>query len=306
MDRKKISWVLPIYNEEKNIPALYEALQKLRTAVTSKYDTEFIFVDDGSKDRSLALLTELYEKDKEVKVLSFSRNFYHQMAITAGLDLATTADAIIFMDTDLQDPPEICLELIEAWENGYDVAYAKRRSRKDGFLKKFTAYWFYRILRSFADIDIPEDTGDFRLISKPVADALRQFPERHRFIRGLVSYIGFKQTPVLFDRNERAAGKTGYTLKKMLRLAEDALTGFSIAPIMMVGTAGTVLAAAGFIAAIVGLVTGHLTVSALGYGTVLTGIIMISLSVIGQYVGKTYQQVQGRPLYIVKTRLVRE
>jgi dolichol-phosphate mannosyltransferase len=217
--------------------------------------------------------------------------------------MASTADAVIFMDADLQDPPEVCFELIAAWEKGFDVAYAKRRTRQDGFLKKFTAHWFYRILRTFADIDIPEDTGDFRLISKQVADTLRQFPERHRFIRGLVSYIGFKQTPVLFDRHERFAGKTGYTLKKMLRLAEDGLTGFSVAPIMLIGTLGTILAGVGLLSSIIGLYLQHLTVVSLGYMTILTGVMMISLTVIGQYVGKTFQQIQGRPLYIVKTKL---
>jgi dolichol-phosphate mannosyltransferase len=306
MNRKKISWVLPIFNEEKNLATLYEAIQKLRSKIIEKYDTEFIFVDDGSKDRSLELLAKLYEKDKEVKVLSFSRNFGHQMAITAGLDIALESDAVIFMDSDLQDPPEVCFELIEAWEKGFDVVYAKRRTRKDTFFKKLTAYWFYRILRTFADIDIPEDTGDFRLISKQVANTLRQFPERHRFIRGLVSYIGFKQTAVLFDRHERTAGATGYTLKKMLRLAEDGLIGFSIAPIMLIGSLGAVLATVGFTAAVVGLIISNLTLISLGYMTVLTGILMISLTIIGQYVGKTFQQIQGRPLYIVKTKLDRE
>lgn len=302
MNSKKISWVLPIYNEEKNILALYQELQKLQSQVSGKYETELVFVDDGSKDTSLEMLRELYEKDGTVKVLALSRNFGHQMAITAGLDSAT-GDAIIFMDTDLQDPPSICLELIEKWEAGYDVAYAKRRSRKDGFFKKLTAHLFYRILQKFADISIPEDTGDFRLISRQVADTLRQFPERHRFIRGLVSYIGFNQVAVLFDRHKRKAGKTGYSLKKMVKLAEDALTGFSLVPIMIVGVSGTLLALAGGTGAIVGLFAQNQLLVGLGYATILTGIILIALSTIGQYIGKTFQQVQGRPLYIVKSKL---
>jgi len=302
MNLKKISWVLPIFNEEVLIPTLYKELQKLQSKIKEKYETELVFVDDGSKDKSLEMLSLLFEQDKTVKVLAFSRNFGHQMAITAGLD-AATGDAVIFMDTDLQDPPSVCLELIEKWEAGYDVAYAKRRSRKDSFLKKFTAYIFYRLLRKFVDISIPEDTGDFRLISRQVADTLRQFPERHRFIRGLVSYIGFKQIAVLFDRQERKAGTTGYSLKKMVKLAEDALTGFSLAPIMIVGVSGTLLAIVGGAGVIVGLFAQNLTLVALSYATILTGIILIALSTIGQYIGRTYQQVQGRPLYIVKSKL---
>lgn len=298
----KISWVLPIYNEEENIPKLYSALKSLEKKLAGTYQVEFVFVDDGSRDKSLSLVTELFKNDKAVKVLSFSRNFGHQMAITAGLD-AATGDAIIFMDADLQDPPEVSLDLIEAWEQGSDVAYAKRRTRMDGFLKKFTAYWFYRILRKFAEVEIPADTGDFRLISKQVAETLKGFPERHRFIRGLVSYIGFTQTPVLFDRKERVAGKSGYSIKKMFKLAEDAFTGFSLAPIMIVGFSGTGLAITGFIGTVTGLISQHTVLILLGYMTILVGTILIALATVGQYIGRTYQQVQGRPLYIVKKKL---
>ncbi|MFZ6022713.1 MAG: glycosyltransferase family 2 protein [Patescibacteria group bacterium] len=302
MTKKRISWVIPIYNEETNIPALYDEITKLRKEVEQNYLCEFVFVNDGSKDNSQKLLEELFATDKDVRVLSFSRNFGHQMAITAGLDHAT-GDAIIFIDADLQDPPSVCLELIKEWEKGNDVVYAKRRTRKDSFMKKFTAYWFYRILRKFADIKIPEDTGDFRLISRQVADVLRQFPERHRFIRGLVSYVGFTQTAVLFDREERKSGKSGYSIKKMLKLAEDAFTGFSLAPIMLIGTSGTLLAFAGMIGVIIGLITSTTLVTALSYATILTGVLLVSLATVGQYIGRTYQQVQGRPLYIVKKLL---
>ena len=302
MAKQKISWVIPVYNESENITRLYKELNSLREHFKNDFTSEFVFVEDGSKDNSLELLTLIYEKDKDVKVVSFSRNFGHQMAITAGLD-AATGDAIIFMDADLQDPPSVCYELVTEWQNGNDVVYAKRRSRKDSFTKKITAYWFYRILRQFAEIDIPEDTGDFRLISKQVADTLRSFPERHRFIRGLISYIGFKQKAVLFDRNDRTAGQSGYTIKKMMRLAEDAFTGFSMAPIMMVGVAGSILALVGIISAIISLIGQSLTGAAMGYATVLVGVVLLSLATIGQYIGRTFQQVQGRPLYIVKTRL---
>ncbi|MCC7303805.1 glycosyltransferase family 2 protein [bacterium] len=301
MASQKVSWILPIFNEAENLPKLYDALKKLQKQLPN-YDTEFIFVDDGSKDSSPEILEELYKKDNAVKVLFFSRNFGHQMAITAGLD-AATGDAIIFMDADLQDPPEVCLELIAAWEQGSDVAYAKRRKRMDGILKKFTAYWFYRILRRFSDIEIPADTGDFRLISRQVAETLKTFPEKHRFLRGLVSYIGFKQTPVLFDRKGRSAGESGYSLKKMMRLAEDAFTGFSLAPIALVGYSGTLLAAGGFMGTIIGLLLANSIIVLLGYGTLLTSIVLLALAAIGQYIGRTYQQVQGRPLYILKKKL---
>lgn len=303
MAMKKISWVLPIFNEQENLPRLYSALQILREHLKERYLVEFIFVDDGSKDNSLEQLTKLYEKDPDVNVLSFSRNFGHQIAITAGLD-AATGDAIIFMDADLQDPPEVCYDLITAWEQGSDVAYAKRRKRKDSFLKKLTAYIFYRVLRKFAEIDIPADTGDFRLITRQVADTLKTFPEKHRFMRGLVSYIGFKQTPVLFDRNERKAGKSGYSIKKMFRLAEDAFTGFSLAPIMIVGVLGTLLALIGLAGTVLGLFLPSELLIIISFMTALSGVIMVSLATIGQYIGRTYQQVQDRPLYILQKKLL--
>jgi len=302
MSKQKVSWVIPVFNEIDNLPRLFDALNELAQVIETKYVSEFVFIDDGSRDLSLSFLSEKFAQDSRVKVLSFSRNFGHQMAITAGLDHAT-GDAIIFMDADLQDPPKVSLKLIDQWERGFDVVYAKRHTRKDGFLKKVTAYWFYRILRKFAEIDIPADTGDFRLISRRVADTLRQFPERHRFIRGLVSYIGFPQTAVMFDRDNRFAGKSGYSVKKMLKLAEDAFTGFSLAPIMIVGVAGSALALVGIVGTIVGIVSRTVISMALGYATILTGVILIALSIIGQYIGRTYQQVQGRPLYILKEKL---
>jgi len=302
MSKQKVSWVIPVFNEIENLPRLFEELRKLAQAIELTYDSEFVFVDDGSRDKSYQYLAQQFQQDKRVKVIGFSRNFGHQIAITAGLDHAT-GDAVIFIDADLQDPPNVSLELIKKWEQGFDVVYAKRHARNDGFIKKFTAHWFYRILRKFADIDIPADTGDFRLISKRVAETLRKFPERHRFIRGLVSYIGFPQTAVLFDRDKRHAGKSGYSIKKMLRLAEDAFTGFSLAPIMIVGVSGTLLSLVGMVGTIIGLFSQNAMTVTLGYGTILTGVIMISLSTIGQYIGRTYQQVQGRPLYIVKETL---
>lgn len=299
MTKMKISWVLPIYNESSILPLLYKELEKLAKALSTSYDAEFIFVNDGSKDNSIDLLVDLQTHDSRVKVIDLSRNFGHQIAISAGLD-ATTGDAVIFMDSDLQDPPSVCLDLIKEWEKGVDVVYAKRRTRKDSVMKRLTAYVFYRMLNRFSDIVIPEDTGDFRLISRQVAEVLKSFPERHRFVRGIISYIGFTQKPVLFDREDRKAGKSGYSLSKMVKLAEDALTGFSLAPIFMVGIAGTLLAIAGIFVSIIGLLYANILISGLGFCTALSGILMISMATIGQYTGRTYQEAQRRPLYIVR------
>jgi len=295
-----ISWILPIYNEEENIPRLIKTLFKLKDALKSKFNTEFVFINDGSSDNSLQILKEYYSVNNDVKIIDFSRNFGHQVAITAGLDKAK-GDALIFMDTDLQDPPEISLELVKEWENGVDVVYAKRRSRKDSLLKKLTAFIFYRILKKTSEFEIPTDTGDFRLISRRVADILKTFPEKHRFIRGLVSYIGFSQKAVLFDRNERNAGETGYSIRKMFKLAADAFTGFSLAPIRFVGTVGvsfSLISVPLLIAGIYFLNNYMFLISAFAF---FSGTILIAMSIIGQYIGRTYQETQQRPLYIVRS-----
>lgn len=302
--KQKIAWIIPIYNEELNIPRLIETLDLLSKKIETRYEIEYVFVDDGSKDQSMHLLEQIYNERTNVKVLSFSRNFGHQMAITAGLD-AASADAYIFIDADLQDPPDVSLELIAKWEEGYDVVYAQRRSRKDTFFKKMTAHFFYRILNHFSDVDIPADTGDFRLITEQVAQVLRGLKEKHRFIRGLVSYIGFSQTAVLFDRNERKAGVSGYSLKKMIKLASDALTGFSLSPLSLINTAGCWLFGIGFLAVLVSAILQQWVALVVAVMTVLSGVNLLALGVIGQYVGKTFQEAQSRPLYIVKKKLVR-
>jgi dolichol-phosphate mannosyltransferase len=242
-----------------------------------------------------------------VRVLDLARNFGHQIAITAGIDHAV-GDAVIIMDTDLQDPPAVALQLIRAWEQGADVAYAQRRSRQDSAFKRFTASLYYRLLRAFAEVDIPPDTGDFRLLDRRVADALRRHRERNRFVRGLVASLGFTQVAVPFDRNERVGGTTHYPLGKMVRLAADGITSFSAAPLRWITRLGlltTGLALVGIVYALVQkifwpetTVDGWtwLAVAVLFMG----GVQMLSLGVIGSYIGRIYAEVQDRPLYLLR------
>lgn len=224
---KLISYVLPVYNEENGIEKFWAVLSGETKKLEKAYEIEFVFINDGSRDGSLNKLIQIAQSDKRVKVLNFSRNFGHQVAISAGIDVAE-GEAVIIMDTDLQDRPDTSLELIQKWEEGFEVVFAQRRKRKDSFFKKLTASLFYRVLETLADVKIPRDTGDFRLIDKKVVLTLRKFTERSRFMRGIVASLGYKQIGVLFDRDERFAGKTGYTLKKMLKLAADGILAFQV------------------------------------------------------------------------------
>lgn len=301
---KTLAFVLPIYNEEGNIPLLYERLVGVAAALEGRFTCEFIFVNDGSRDRSLSLLRGLRAADERVSVYSLARNKGHQIAVTAGLDVAD-ADAVIVMDSDLQDPPEVSHALIEAWEDGADVAYAKRRTREDGYFKKLTAGVFYWVLSKMARIDIPRDTGDFRLMDRRVVEELRRYPERNRFLRGMVAEIGFEQRAVEFDRDARHAGETGYPLSKMIKLAADGIIGFSSFPLRLISAIGMVLAVGA------GLWTVYLAVSRLAFPDsvvegwtfitagmfLLGGIQMLMLGVLGQYIGRIYEEVQARPLY---------
>lgn len=304
--RRLVSYVLPVFNEAAGIALFHE---QLRTATSGRpdLDFEFIYVNDGSRDSSLEILTGIAQDDVQVRVLDFSRNFGHQIAITAGLDHAR-GDAVIIMDTDLQDPPPVSLELIQAWEGGGEVVYAQRRSRKDGGFKRFTAHLYYRLLRRFTEVDIPLDTGDFRLLDRRAADELRNHRERNRFVRGLVASIGFRQVAVPFDRDERMSGETSYPLPKMVRLAADGITSFSTVPLRMI----TKLGFATVIIALLGIVYALAMriflpeISVPGWTLLmimvllLGGVQILSLGVIGSYLGRVYTQVQDRPLYIVR------
>ncbi|NTV31139.1 glycosyltransferase family 2 protein [candidate division WWE3 bacterium] len=300
-----ITFVFPVYNEEQSIAKLVEEMFRVREKIDD--DVEMLFINDGSKDNTERILLNYAKEHSSIKVISFSRNFGHQIALTAGLDYAR-GDAVVVMDSDLQDPPMVALELIEKWKGGYEIVYAKRRSRKDGFLKKLTAWGFYRTLRTLSSIDIPEDTGDFRLLDRKVVDTLKQFRESSRFMRGLTSYVGFKQTAVLFDRNERFAGETKYPWRKMAKFAWDGITSFSMIPLRISTYLGFFVAILSLIgigyALFMKLFFPDITVT--GWTLMIIAIFfiggtqMVVLGIMGEYIGRIYTEVRNRPLYIVK------
>lgn len=302
----KVSLVLPIYNEQDGIAELYERSKKVLEKIGSH---EIIFINDYSQDSSLQKLTELSQKDSSVKIIDFSRNFGHQIAITAGIDYAD-GEAVVIMDSDLQDTPETILEMVKKWEEGYDVVYGKRRTRKDTFFKKFTAFAFYRLLKKFANIDIPEDTGDFRLMDRKVILEMRKLKEHSRFMRGMTSWCGFKQTAVLFDREKRRYGQTNYPFKKMLKLSMDALTSFSYIPLKFASTLGLVTAFLSFIGILYALTEKiffpESVVSGWTFSIIaiffIGSIQLVVLGIIGEYIGRIYTETQNRPLYIIRSK----
>jgi dolichol-phosphate mannosyltransferase len=297
--------VIPLYNEEDVVPLLYRRLCSLADGVD--IEMEWLFVNDGSTDSTLLGVLELAARDARVKVVNLSRNFGHQVAITAGIDLAR-GEAVVVMDGDLQDPPELIEQMYGKFREGYDVVYAQRRRRKgEGWFKLMSARAFYWFMRKMVHPGLPSNVGDFRLMSRPVVDVLRQLPERHRFLRGLVSWIGFRQTAIGFDRPARAAGETKYPLWKMVKFALDAMTSFSYAPLRLVTVIGLLVEAVAV--AYLGynlylyfftkaLVQGWTSI--VGLLTVLTGSLMIAVGLLGEYVGRIHEEMKGRPLYIVR------
>jgi dolichol-phosphate mannosyltransferase len=304
--KKLISYIFPIYNEEATIPTLFNEVAGALEPLTERYDFELIFINDGSRDESLRILLEVQAENSSVTVIDLARNFGHQMAVTAGLDFAV-GDAAIIMDSDLQDPPAVSLKLIEQWEAGFDVVYAQRRQRQDSFFKRSTAHLFYRLLSRLSEVKIPEDTGDFRLIDRKVVDELKKYRERNRFLRGLVSYVGFRQTAVLFDRDPRFAGVTGYPLAKMLKFAADGLTGFSTVPLRLIMYLGFAVSGISFIGIIyalgIRLLVPEIAVPGWAFTSIaiffIGGIQLLTTGVIGLYVGRIYTEVQQRPLYSI-------
>ncbi|MFF0158944.1 glycosyltransferase family 2 protein [Streptomyces sp. NPDC005263] len=304
--RPLISYVLPVYNEQDGIAAFHAELTAA-LAGRPDLDVQLVYVNDGSTDGSLPILKDLAEHDPRVRVVDFARNFGHQIAITAGLDHAE-GDAVIVMDTDLQDPPKVSLELVDAWREGADIVHARRRSRQDSAFKRATAHAYYRVLRASTDVDIPLDTGDFRLLDRKVADELRRYRERSRFVRGIVASMGYRQREVSFDRDERFAGETKYPLRKMARLAVDGVTSFSTAPLKMITRLGFGVLALSLVGIVYALAMKffrpEITVS--GWTMLmcvvlfLGGTQMLSLGVIGAYIGRIYSEAQGRPLYLVR------
>lgn len=301
----KYSVVVPVFNEEAVVEVAYTRLKRVLEKTDGTY--ELIFVNDGSRDRTSALLEKICERDATVKLIDFSRNFGHQMAITAGMDYAQ-GEAIVVIDADLQDPPEVIPLMIEKWKAGYDVVYG-RRVRREGetVFKKVTAKFFYRFLRRMTDVEIPVDTGDFRLIDWKVCAALKQFNERNRYVRGLISWLGFSQIAVEYKREERFAGSTKYPLKKMIRFALDALTGFSHQPLKLASFIGTLFAVVCFLYLIIVLYLKLFTDRTVpGWASILTvnlfcnAVVLITLGIIGEYIGRIYDEAKGRPLYIVR------
>lgn len=301
-----ISFALPVFNEESGIETFHAQLRE-SMAVRPDLDVEFVYVNDGSRDASLDCLLSLQRQDPRIRIVDLSRNFGHQLAITAGIEHAV-GEVVIAMDTDLQDPPAVALDLIAAWEDGADVVYAQRRKRDDRLFKRLTASLYYRSFKYLADVEIPRDTGDFRLMSRQVVDEFLRHRERNRYIRGLVPSLGFRQQSVLFDRGGRYAGESGYPLSKMLKLAADGITSLSATPLRFITRLGmlTVLVAIAGIAYAVVLRLFFPRIALPGFTLTLVAILfmggvqMLSLGVIGSYVGRIYAEVQDRPLYIVR------
>ncbi|NIK76930.1 dolichol-phosphate mannosyltransferase [Paenibacillus castaneae] len=301
----KYSVIVPMYNEEAVIEHTYERLKQVMDLTEEPY--ELIFVNDGSKDKTVALISIICDIDPNVRLINFSRNFGHQIAISAGMDYAQ-GDAVVVIDADLQDPPEVILDMIAKWKEGYEVVYGKRLERKgETLFKKLTAKLFYRILRSMTNVDIPVDTGDFRLIDRKVCDVLRGLKEKNRFVRGLVSWVGFRQTMVEYVREERFAGETKYPLKKMIAFAIDGITSFSYKPLKIATYAGFTLSISSFIYLLVvifqKLFTGSTVAgwaSIVAVNLLFNGIILMLLGLIGEYIGRIYDESKNRPLYIVR------
>lgn len=303
--RPLVSYVVPVYREEGNLDLLHERLSAALEQVD--VDAELIFVNDGSTDDSLARLVALSERDERVVVVDLARNVGHQIALTAGIDRAS-GDAVVIMDADLQDPPEVSIDLIREWQDGWDVVYAQRRTRKDGLFKRATASLFYRLLGTLSEVEIPRDTGDFRLIDRAVVEQLRQYGERSRFLRGMISDVGFRQKAVLFDRDARHVGESGYPLRAMIRFAVDGVTGFSSKPLELisrVGLAMSVLALTGMLYAVGTriffpdrVVEGWTFIVVAVF--LVGGLQLLLMGIIGTYLGRVYDEVKGRPLYGVQ------
>lgn len=304
--RPRYSLVIPLYNEEPVLPHLFAALDGLLARMDAA--TEIVLVDDGSRDRSAELAAAKCRIDNRYRLVELSRNFGHQIAITAGMDRAS-GDAVIVMDADLQDPPEVVLELIAKWKEGYDVVYAQRREREgESWFKRVSARLFYRLIAHLSSVDIPRDTGDFRLVDRKVIEAFGQMREHDRFVRGMFAWMGFKQTAVTFDRRAREAGTTKYPLRKMIALAFNGIVGFSDAPLRLalwVGTAVSMLAML-YGVYVVGLWLSHDASLVPGWSStivivaLLSGVNMLMTGLMGLYVGRIYNEVKGRPLYFVR------
>ena len=303
---KKVSVVIPMYYEEEVAKECYNRMSEVLSKIEG-YEYELICVNDGSQDKTLPILEEIAKNDKKVKVISFARNFGHQCAVTAGLKYVT-GDCVVIIDADLQDPPELIPEMLKFWEEGNEVIYGKRKTREgESVFKLLTAKMFYKTLNALSDVDIPKDTGDFRLVDRKVVDVMNSMPEHNKFLRGLWGWIGFKQIPFEYERKERFAGKTKYPLKKMLKLASDGIIGFSTKPLKMVGALGILAIVISIIILIYSLVSyifglNHLTAgwtSIMVTVTLFSGVQLLSIWIMSEYIGRIYDESKSRPQYII-------
>ena len=303
---KKISIVIPMYYEEEVANECYNRMKKNLNEL-SQYDYEIIFVNDGSKDKTLEILQDIAKQDKKVKIVSFSRNFGHQAAVTAGLKYIT-GDCGIIIDADMQDPPEVIKDMIKLWEEGNEVIYAKRKKREgETAFKLFTATMFYKVLNGLSEVEIPKDTGDFRLADRKVIDVINSLPEHNKFLRGLFSWVGFKQVPFEYERKERFAGETKYPLKKMLKLATDGIIGFSTKPLKIIGGIGFISVVISVLILIYALLNCIFSWDLIAKGwtsimfsmTFLIGIQLISIWLVAEYISRIYDEAKGRPQYII-------
>ena len=304
---KKISVVIPMYCEEEVVDICYKRVVNNFKKLSDKCSYEIIFINDGSKDSTLEILKKIASNDDNVKIISFSRNFGHQAAVTAGIR-NVTGDAIIIMDADLQDPPELFEGMIEKWEKGYEVVYGKRKTREgESIFKLLTARMFYNTLNKLSEIEIPKDTGDFRLVDRKVIDVIATLPEHNKFLRGLFSWVGFNQYAYEYNRVNRVAGKTKYPFKKMFKLATDGILSFSAKPLKIVGAIGFFSVIVSIIILIYSIVSYMFKLNSLTPGwtsimctmTFIGGIILISLWMIGEYIARIYEESLGRPEYII-------
>ena len=304
-DMKTITILVPCYNEENSLDLFYDRLQGVLSNI-GEYIVEVLLINDGSTDNTLAKMQELHAKDPSVSYLSLSRNFGKESAMLAGLDYAE-GDAVILMDVDLQDPPELIPEMLQEWENGYDDVYARRRSRAgETWLKKASAHYYYRLLQKFADIDIPADVGDFRLLDRQAVNALCSLREKQRYTKGLFSWIGYKKKELLFDRDPRAAGNSKMSFIKLFSLAVDGITSFSVAPLRLASVLGLLISSVAFVYLL--FVIGKTLLfgdPVAGYPSMVSiilfigGIQLIVLGIIGEYVGRIFYEAKGRPDYLV-------
>ena len=304
-DKYTLSIVVPIFNESDNIYAFYEKITKVLNELSEPY--EIVFINDGSKDNSLDLLVELHEKDKKVKVINLSRNFGKEIAMTAGMDYSS-GEAVIPIDADLQDPPEVIVSLFHKWREGYDVVYATRSSREgETWLKKWTSKMFYKIMGSLTKIEVPRDTGDFRLMDRKVVEALKELREHHRFMKGLFSWVGYKQIGVSYNRDPRYGGKTKWNLGKLFNFAIEGITSFSYIPLKFASLMGVIVSFLSFVYGIFIVIKTLIFGNPVGgYPSLIViilflgGIQLLTIGIIGEYIGRIYDETKKRTLYFVR------